>query len=89
MQRMTDLSPPAFKGKAVRASAEEPELRPLLGVDDVAGLLGIPKATLYRWHSRSTPDAPQGPRAFRVGRHLRYTLDDVRSYIENLRLNGA
>ena len=89
MQRMTDLSPPAIKGKAVRASAEEPELRPLLGVDDVAALLGIPKATLYRWHSLSTPDAPQGPRAFRVGRHLRYTLDDVRSYIENLRLNGA
>jgi predicted DNA-binding transcriptional regulator AlpA len=61
----------------------------LLGVDEVARLLGVPKATLYRWHSLSTADAPQGPRAFRVGKHLRYTLDDVRSYIEHLRLNSA
>jgi len=67
----------------------ELELRPLLGVDEVARLLGVPKATLYRWHSLSTADAPQGPRAFRVGKHLRYTLDDVRSYIEHLRLNSA
>ena len=88
MQRTTHLSAPPFNGRVVEAS-EGLELRPLLAVDDVAGLLGIPKATLYRWHSRSTADAPQGPRAFRVGRHLRYTLEDVRDYIEDQRLNSA
>jgi predicted DNA-binding transcriptional regulator AlpA len=71
------------------ARAEEMELRPLLGVEEVSQLLGIPKATLYRWHSLSTPDAPQGPRAFRMGRYLRYTLEDVRIYIEELRMNSA
>jgi predicted DNA-binding transcriptional regulator AlpA len=65
------------------------ELRPLLGVEEVSQLLGIPKATLYRWHSMSTSNAPQGPRAFRMGRYLRYTLEDVRSYIEELRMNSA
>jgi predicted DNA-binding transcriptional regulator AlpA len=69
--------------------AEELELRPLLGVEEVSQLLGIPKATLYRWHSMSTSNAPQGPRAFRMGRYLRYTLEDVRSYIEELRMNSA
>lgn len=61
------------------------DLRPLLGVDEVANLLGIPKATHYRWRSMSTVEVPVGPRAFRVGRYLRYTLEDVRSYIERLR----
>ncbi len=67
----------------------ETDLRPLLGVDEVAHLLGVPKATLYRWHSLSTSEAPVGPRAFRVGRYLRYTLEDVRSYIERLRLTAS
>ncbi len=74
--------------EATRA-ASETDLRPLLGVDEVAHLLGVPKATLYRWHSLSTPEAPVGPRAFRVGRYLRYTLEDVRSYIERLRLTAS
>lgn len=45
---------------------EDPELRPPLGIADVAQILGLPKATLYRWHSLSTPEAPLGPRAFRA-----------------------
>jgi len=65
------------------------DLRPLLGVDEVAGLLGVPKATLYRWHSLSTPAALVGPRGFRVGRYLRYTLEDVRDYIDGLRGNAG
>ncbi len=83
----TDPTKP--KSKEAAARAEEFELRPLLGVDEVSQLLGIPKATLYRWHSLSTLDAPQGPRAFRMGRYLRYTLEDVRSYIEQLRMHSA
>jgi len=68
---------------------EDLDLRPLLGIADVAQILGLPKATLYRWHSLSTPEAPIGPRAFRVGRYLRYTLGDVSSYIEGLRSSAS
>jgi predicted DNA-binding transcriptional regulator AlpA len=82
-----DRTKPPSKEASPRA--EEFELRPLLGVEEVSQLLGIPKATLYRWHSLSTLDAPQGPRAFRMGRYLRYTLEDVRSYIEQLRMQSA
>lgn len=65
------------------------ELRPLLGIAEVSQILGVPKATLYRWHSLSTRDRIYGPRAFRVGRYLRYTLDDVRTYIERLRSSAS
>ena len=70
-------------------AVDDLELRPLLGIDEVAQILGLPRATLYRWHSLSTPDAPIGPRAFRVGRYLRYTLGDVSSYIEGLRSSAS
>jgi len=65
------------------------DLRPLLGVDDVAQILGVPRTTLYRWHSVSTSDVPVGPRAFRVGRHLRYALEDLHAYIEELRSTAS
>ncbi|MDQ2758080.1 MAG: helix-turn-helix domain-containing protein [Actinomycetota bacterium] len=60
-----------------------------MGIVEVAQILGVPRATLYRWHSLSTPETPIGPRAFRVGRHLRYTLGDVSSYIEGLRSSAS
>jgi hypothetical protein len=58
------------------------DVRPLLGVSEVADILGVPRATLYRWHSLSSPEQIVGPRAFRVGKYLRYTLEDLREYIE-------
>lgn len=67
------------------ASSKVTELRPLLCVDEVATILGVPKATLYRWHTVSTPSTRVGPRAFRVGRYLRYSLEDLRAYINELR----
>ena len=62
MQRTTHLSAPPFNGRVVEA-AEGLDLRPLLAVDDVAGLLGIPRPpctggtrglrpTLHRGHGR-------------------------------------
>ena len=61
------------------------ELRPLLGVNEVSNILGVPRATLYRWHSMTSPGNLIGPRAFRVGRHLRYSLDDLATNIEDPR----
>lgn len=50
----------------------------LLGPDEVAAFLGVPLRTIYRWRSRR-----EGPRGYRVGRHVRYRLDDVERWLED------
>lgn len=69
---------PAGKSRA----SGELELRPLLGADELAQLLGVSKATLHRWHWMSIAE-PRGPRAVLIGVNLRYTLDDLRDYIDS------
>ncbi|MBX7269252.1 helix-turn-helix domain-containing protein [Micromonospora sp. Llam7] len=49
---------------------------PLWTIEDVSAFLRIEVNTLYQWRSRRT-----GPRAFKVGRHLRYDPSDVRSWL--------
>ncbi len=44
-----------------------PEVDRLWTVDDVSAFLGVPKATIYGWRT-----AGQGPKGFRVGKHLRW-----------------
>ena len=41
---------------------------------DVPEFLGVPVATLYQWRHYGT-----GPKAYRVGRYLRYVETDVRA----------
>jgi excisionase family DNA binding protein len=48
---------------------------PLWSVEDVAAYLRVPVETLYTWRKRH-----YGPRAARVGRHLRYDPADVRAF---------
>ena len=48
----------------------------LLGPEEVAAFLGVPLRTIYRWRSRH-----EGPRGYRVGRHVRYRLDDVEGWL--------
>ncbi len=86
---MSSSQKPAYLSSNSLRAVEDLALRPLLGIVEVAQILGVPRATLYRWHSLSTPETPIGPRAFRVGRHLRYTLGDVSSYIEGLRSSAS
>jgi excisionase family DNA binding protein len=50
---------------------------PLWSVHETATFLGVPVATLYRWRHRGI-----GPRAYRVGRHLRYDPALVRQWLE-------
>jgi excisionase family DNA binding protein len=45
-------------------------------VDDVAAFLGVPVGTLYQWRHRRT-----GPRAAKLGRHLRYDPAEVRAWV--------
>jgi len=49
----------------------------LWSITDVSEFLGIPVGTLYQWRHRRI-----GPRASRVGRHLRYHPADVRAWVD-------
>lgn len=60
--------------------AKPPELGDRLWtVGQVSDYLGVPVATLYVWRHRGT-----GPKAYRVGRHLRYDPADVRRWLDEL-----
>ncbi|MGR7023746.1 helix-turn-helix transcriptional regulator [Geodermatophilus sp. URMC 62] len=48
----------------------------LLTPPEVADYLGVPLRTLYNW--RTTHD---GPRAVRVGKHLRYSPAEVAAWV--------
>ncbi len=50
----------------------------LLTSEELAGLLKVPVATLYRWRYQGT-----GPTAIRVGRHLRYRRRDVIAWLDD------
>ena len=89
MRRRLRTESTGLEDKDLEAAGVEPELRPLLGITEVAHLLDVPTATLYRWHLLSTADAPVGPCALRVGRSLCYTLDNVRTCIEHFRINPS
>ena len=49
----------------------------MLSPDDLANLLGIPIGTVYQWRLRGT-----GPRGYRVGRHVRYSQEDINRWLE-------
>lgn len=48
-----------------------------LTVDELAQVLRVPKATVYRW--RSTGDGPKG---YAVGRYVRFRWTDVEAWLE-------
>ena len=54
----------------MRMSSADPDS--LWGIDRVSAYLNIPKSTLYGWRTKK-----KGPRASRMGRHLRYDYEDV------------
>jgi excisionase family DNA binding protein len=51
-------------------------LETLWTIERTAEYLGIPVGTLYQWRHRR-----KGPRAAKVGRHLRYDPADVRAWV--------
>lgn len=59
--------------KAVITSSEHP----LLSAEEVAGLLGIPRRTLDVWRSER-----RGIDYYKVGKYVRYRLEDVNAYLE-------
>ncbi|MGL5864004.1 MAG: helix-turn-helix domain-containing protein [Phycicoccus sp.] len=67
--------------RIMRSTSSPPERpqrdHPLWSVDAASVWLGVPVATLYQWRTRRL-----GPRAYRVGRHLRYDPADVRAWLD-------
>ena len=59
------------------------QIEPLLTILEVAAILGIPKATLYKWHHART-----GPTFFRVGKHLRCEPAELQRFIDEKREEG-
>ncbi|WP_259363312.1 helix-turn-helix domain-containing protein [Microbacterium esteraromaticum] len=55
-------------------------LEPLLDVGELAAYLGVPVSSVYDWRARGL-----GPRAYRFGKHLKFALSDVRTWIEQQR----
>lgn len=60
------------------------ELERLLDLDEVAAYLGIPKNTLYKWRVQG-----EGPRAIKVGKHLRFRRRDVEAWLDAHYENGS
>ncbi len=53
------------------------DVEKLLTIPEVAGMLGVPPATLYGWRYKG-----EGPRGYRIGRHVRYRRSAVESWLE-------
>ena len=65
--------------RSVRTSSDSSgaaALEPLLSIDDVAGYLGVSVTTIYDWRV-----AGKGPRAIKVGRHLRFAVSDLMAWV--------
>jgi excisionase family DNA binding protein len=58
-----------------RLTPEEQEDQ-LLTIDEVAQIFKVPVATIRKWRS-----AREGPRAFRVGKYLRFRRSAIEDYI--------
>ncbi len=50
----------------------------LIGIDELAEYLEVPKATVYGWRNRRV-----GPPGFRVGKHVRFRWTDIERWIED------
>ena len=67
---------PPHESQTVRFGEESP-IAPMVTTKQLAALIGVPVATLNNWRSLN-----RGPRSFRLGRSVRYQLDDVAAWIE-------
>lgn len=49
----------------------------LMTTEEVSAYLTVPVTTIYQWRTRGS-----GPRAVRVGRHLRFRRSEVDAWVE-------
>ena len=57
---------------------------PLLSIVELADRLNVPVHTLYAWRAKGI-----GPKALKLGRHLRYRPEDVEAYLDELAGDAA
>lgn len=60
---------------AQKLPGQHPAPRRLLTPNDLAIYFDLPLSTIYGWRSKGT-----GPRGFRVGKFVRYRLEDVEAW---------
>ena len=58
----------------------ENRLQKLLTPTEVANLLGVPIRTLHKWRYFQ-----EGPHAIKIGRHLRYSEEDLQAWLDEQR----
>lgn len=71
-------------GRPANHPANTLDRRPLLSAEELAAFLGVPLNTVYVWNHRRT-----GPRALKVGRHLRYRWAEVETWLEEQAIDRA
>lgn len=49
----------------------------LMSVEELAAFLAVPVKTVYKWRAEGS-----GPRAHKVGRHLRFRRADVERWLD-------
>jgi excisionase family DNA binding protein len=67
-----------------QAHPPQARLERLLSAQELADYLDVPLKTIYAWRYRG-----QGPRGFRVGRHVRFRLTDVQLWVSDQLENDA
>ncbi len=55
---------------------ESSVLSRLMSPQEIADYLQMPVATLQTWRAKGT-----GPRGYRIGKHVRYRLEDVETWL--------
>jgi excisionase family DNA binding protein len=77
-QTAADNSPRAVpKTRRELAMSQTADER-LMTIADLSTMLGVPVDTLYGWRHRG-----EGPRGYRVGRHVRYRRSSVEAWLED------
>lgn len=67
----------------LRMSTTKLGLEPLIGVEELAEYLGVPVQTIYDWRLSG-----RAPRAFKLGKHLRFAVSDVHAWLEERHEGG-
>ena len=61
-----------------KAVGPNPKMDELLSVEEVAAFYKVPVRTIYSWQATG-----RGPRAYRVGRYLRFKRSDCLAHLES------
>jgi hypothetical protein len=61
-------------------TASESGLEPLMNIDTLSQIIGVPIKTIKDWRLHG-----KGPAAYKIGNHLRYAPANVRAWLERCR----